>query len=155
MRAIAFLADSVAVAEGKLYVQGAGWDAILTGALPTRHPRIGIGVLVRVPYGETNMPHQFELRIEDPDGKEVPLGDAPPGTTPDGKVRRLGGPLMVGRPPLLTAGDEQVVPIAANLDGLVFETSGTYRIVVSVDGQDAEVVPFRIGLVPQLTPIMR
>ena len=146
MEATALLADSVVVAEGKLFVQGAGWDQINTFQLPTRHPRLGIALVIRVPYTETNIQHNFELRLEDPDGKMVPLGEAPPGTTEDGKVRRLGGQFTVGRPPQLGAGDEQVVPIAVNLDGLQFGLSGTYRIVLAVDGADVETVPFRINV---------
>jgi hypothetical protein len=155
MRVVAFLADSVVVAEGKLYVHGGGWDQLTTPQLPARHPRIGVGVLIRVPYNETNSQHQFELRLEDPDGKALPLGDALPGTTADGKVRRIGSGFVVGRPPTLGAGDEQNVPIAANIDGLVFDSAGTHRFVLTIDGQDVELLPFRINLVPQLGPVMR
>src|SRR5947209_6584486 len=107
MRVASFLADSVVVAEGKMYVQGAGWDQLGTSQIPSRHPRLGLGILIRVPYAETNQQHTFEMRIEDPDGKEITLGDAPPGTTSDGKIRRLGGQFAIGRPPVITAGDEQ------------------------------------------------
>jgi hypothetical protein len=157
MRVVALTADSVVVAEGKLFVQGGGWDQINALGLPTRHPRIGIGVLIRVPYTETNIQHAFDLRLEDPDGKEVPLGDAPPGATKDGKVRRVGGQFTVGRPPMLGAGDEQVVPIAVNLDGLTFTAIGTHRIVLAVDGKDVETIPFRLNVAfpAQAGPIIR
>lgn len=155
MKVIAFLADSVVVAEGKLYVQGGGWDTIHTGQLPTRHPRVGVAVLIRVPYTETNTQHQFEIRIEDPDGHPIVLAEAAPGATPDGKVRRIGSQFVIGRPPTLGAGDEQMLPIAANLDGIMFETAGTHRIVVAIDGEDTEMVPFRINLMAQLGPVMR
>lgn len=156
MEAEAMLADSVVAVEGKLYVQGGGWDQLATQGLPVRHPRIGIAVLLHVPYNDTNMPHQFELRLEDADGKTLPLGDAPPGMgTADGKVRAIGGPLVVGRPPLLGPGDDQSVPIAANLDGLLFERAGAYRFVISVDGQDVKHLAFRINVPSQFNPVIR
>lgn len=156
MRVNAFLADSVVVAEGKMYVQGAGWDAIATPQIPVRHPRLGVGTLIRVPYTETNIQHAFEIRVEDADGHEIPLGDAPPGTkTVDGKIRRIGSAFVVGRPPMVTAGDEQTLPIAANLDGLLFDKGGTYRVVIAIDGQDIETLQFRIQVMAQVGPVLR
>ena len=156
MEAEAFLADSVVAVEGKLYVQGGGWDQLNAPGLPVRHPRIGLAVLLHVPYTETNMPHQFELRLEDADGNTLPLGDAPPGiATPDGKIRAIGGPIVVGRPPLLGAGDAQNVPIAANLDGLQFDKAGSYRFVIAVDGQDVKHMAFRLNVPSQFNPVVR
>src|SRR5512133_183243 len=98
----AFLADSIVSAEGKLYVQGAGWNMIYAGSFPFRHSRIGIGVIIHVPYTATNQTHHLEVHVEDSDGHVLPLGDAPPGVeTEDGKISRLGGEFNVGRPPLL------------------------------------------------------
>src|SRR5690348_16399866 len=118
MQVDAFLADSVVVAEGKLYVQGGGWDGIMTGTFPFRQPRVGIGIVLHVPWTATNQMHTFSIKIVDPDGKSIPLGDAPPGAeSSDGKVRELRGQFNLGRPPLLMAGGSQTVPIAVNLDG--------------------------------------
>ena len=158
MEAEAFLADSVVAVEGKLYVQGGGWDQLQAATLPVRQPRIGIAILLHVPYNDTNVPHQFELRLEDADGNTLPLGDAPPGiSTTDGKIRAIGGPVVVGRPPFLSPGDQQGVAIAANLDGLVFDKVGAYRFVVAVDGEDIKHLPFRIIInVPaQFSPVIR
>lgn len=156
MRAMAFLADSVVVAEGKMYVQGAGWDTVQALQLPVRHSRLGIGCLIRVPYTETNTPHMLEIRIEDADGGEIPLADVPAGTKgAEGKMKRIGAQFTVGRPAIISAGDEQTLPIAANLDGLLFEKSGTYRVVVSIDGKDVELIPFRIHVAAQVGPLGR
>ncbi len=107
MEVEAFLADSVVAAEGKLYVQGAGWNIVNAPALPYRLARAGIGLIVRIPYTATNQPHKFEIFMRDADGIEMPLAEAPPDVeTPDGKIRRLGGEFNVGRPPTLEAGDE-------------------------------------------------
>jgi len=141
----AFLADSVVVAEGKLYAQGAGWNMINVNALPAQHDRIGIGLIITVPYTETNQEHAFSLHLETEDGEQLPLGDAPPGMdTPDGRMRRIEGVFNMGRPPTLVAGDEQVIPLAINLNGLPFEAPGRYTFVVEVDGQEVKRLPFRL-----------
>jgi hypothetical protein len=141
----AFLADSVVVAEGKLFAQGAGWNTINVNALPAQHDRIGIGLILTVPYTETNQEHAFSLHLETEDGERLPLGDAPPGMdTPDGRMRRIEGVFNMGRPPTLVAGDEQVIPLAINLNGLPFEAPGRYTFVVEVDGQEVKRLPFRV-----------
>ncbi len=145
LRVDAFLADSVVVAENKLYVQGGGWDSLWTNNFPVRHPRIGIGVVLTVPWSATNQMHTFEVSIVDPNGKPIVLGDAPPGLElPEGKVRELRGQFNVGRPPVLNLGDSQVVPIAMNLDGLMFSEPTTYSVIVSVDGSEMRRLPIRV-----------
>jgi len=146
----AFLADSVATAEGKLYVQGAAWNVINTAVMPIRQPRIGIGVIIRVPYTATNQPHKFEVYLVDADDKELPLGDASPGTeATDGKIHRLGGQFNVGRPPTLQPGDEQLVALAMNIDGLQFDRADAYRFVIELDGSREKFLPFRVHQVVQ------
>ena len=75
----AFVADSVVAVDGKLYAQGAGWNVITTPQLPVRHARIGLGLIIHVPYTATNTMHRFDVRLDDSDGGRVALGDAPPG----------------------------------------------------------------------------
>jgi hypothetical protein len=145
----AFLADSVAgPGDGKIYILGGGWNVLHTQSLPTRHPRLGIAVLVTVPYLlATNEGHRLELHLEDADRTALPLGDAPPeAATPDGKLRRLTAEFAVGRPAGVEPGDEQVVAIAVNIDGLVFERAGSYSFVIAVDGQEAKRLRFRVNL---------
>ena len=147
----AFLADSVVAAEGKLYVQGAGWNAIFSPVVPVRQSRLGVGVLIQVPYSATNQMHTLEVKIVDADENSLVIADAPLGSdTPDGKVRELKGQFTVGRPPLLPAGDEQIVPIALNIDGLVFPEPGRYSVVVSISGTEVKRLPIRVQLVAQM-----
>jgi hypothetical protein len=151
MQVDAFLADSVVVAEGKLYVQGAGWDSVLSAVFPFRHSRVGIGVILRVPWTKTNQMHSFSVKVVDPDENKIVLGNAPPGTeVPDGKVRELRGQFNVGRPALLNAGDSQVVPIALNIDGLEFQTPNAYSVVISVDDEEMRRLPLRVRTLMQM-----
>ena len=147
----AFLADSVDGAQGKIYVLGAGWDSITVQSFPARHPRIGIGVLVRVPYTATNQEHQLEIGLEDADGEPHPIGDDP--NDPSRKIDRFGASFNVGRPPQMVAGDSQTVAMAVNIDGLVFTQPGRYSFVLSVDGTEQKRLPVRVASAPRLGPV--
>lgn len=141
----AFLCDSIVAAEGKLYAQGAGWNTVFSSNFPARHPRVGIGVLIRVPYTATNQTHQFELHLEDSDGGRIALGEAVPGVpTEDGKVYTITGDFNVGRPPLLPPGEIQMVPLAMNLDGLQFDKPDAYTFNISIDGTELKRLPIRL-----------
>jgi hypothetical protein len=143
----AFLADSVVTSDGKLYVQGAGWNRISAASFPVVHDRIGIGLIFSFEVAEVSEPHRFELRLEDSKGKEMPLGDAPPGPQSPGKITRIGGEFGAGP---VARGVEQIVPIAINLNGMTFEGPSTFRFVVSVDGDDMKALAFRVeGFAPQ------
>jgi hypothetical protein len=155
MEVEAFLADSITNAEGKLYVLGAAWNILNTQAMPLRFPRIGIGLIFRVPYTATNQIHRFEVYLVDADGQEVPLGDAPPGIeAADGKIRRLGSQFNVGRPPTVQPGDEQLVAVAMNLDGLEFSRAESYSFKIELDGTVVKELPFRVNHAIQTTPMM-
>jgi hypothetical protein len=136
----AFLADSVTSAGGKLYVLGAGWNALNAGGFPARHDRIGIGVLIRVPTSDAGRPHTLGLRLLGTDGRDRSFGTAPDGS----EVRTLEAQFGVGSP-----GDlEGTVAIALNVDGLVFEAAGTYTFVLAVDGSDRKRLPFGVQTTP-------
>lgn len=129
----AFLADSVAKADNKLFVHGGGWNILRARALPARQSRIGLAAVITVGYTETG-DHTFTVRLEDADGNRLPLGDR----------TDLTGNFHVGRSAELTDGDEQVVPLAINLDGLVFPQAGRYRFVITIDGQLMNHLPFQV-----------
>ena len=151
-----FLADSVVSAEGKLFVQGGAWNIVNVSEFPFRMPRCGIAIVVRVPYTATNQTHKFELSLLDEDGGEFPLSDAPPGVEAvDGKIHRLGSDFNVGRPPTIEPGDEQLVALAINIDGLTFENPGRYEFIAELDGSEAKRLPFRVALIPQMAPVYR
>lgn len=128
-----FLADSVTSVQGKLYALGAGWNRIGVAQFPARHDRVGIGLLFRVPAGVPAEPRRFELRVIGPDGRELTLGAGP-----EGPINRIGGEFTAG------GAEEQIVPIALNLNGLALPASGGYRVVVSIQGQDAKMLAFTV-----------
>ncbi|MFB3739069.1 MAG: hypothetical protein ACE14W_08925 [Candidatus Velamenicoccus archaeovorus] len=145
-----FLADSVVRAEGKLYVQGAGWNRITASLFPAVHDRIGIGLIFRVQAEPSPRTYRFDLRLEDAEGAEQPLGMAPPGSgAGEGRLYRLNGEFTVGPVPV---GDESLVAMAVNLNGMSFERPAAYRFAVSVDGTDVKVLPFRVEAMAAQSP---
>ena len=133
VRVEGFLADSVVTVEGKLYVLGAGWNRVNVALFPARHDRIGVGLLLHVEAGSAREARSFELAITGPDGSELALGEGPGGT-----VRRISGEFTAG------GADEQIVPIAVNLNGVPLERPGDYRVIVSVEAREAKTLPFRV-----------
>jgi hypothetical protein len=131
------LCDSAVVADSKMYVQGGAWNVITTGVLPVRHPRIGIALVLRVPYAlADNSQKRFILMLEDQDGDQVTIGDP--------AVGRIEGTFTVGRPVGIQPGDEQLVALAINLDGLQFEKAGAYVFKVRVDEREIKALRFRV-----------
>jgi hypothetical protein len=129
----AFLADSVASVQGKLYALGAGWNRIAVALFPARHDRVGIGLLFRVRAGSPAEPRRFELRLIGPAGEELTLGSGS-----EGPVNRIGGEFTAG------GAEEQIVPIALNLNGLALPAAGAYRVMISMQGEDVKTLPFSV-----------
>ena len=120
-----------------MYVQGGAWNVITTTVLPVRHPRIGIALVVRVPYAlADNVQKRFALTLEDQDGNQVSIGDPASG--------RIEGTFTVGRPAGIQPGDEQLVALAINLDGLQLEKAGAYVFKVRIDDREVKALRFRV-----------
>lgn len=142
----AFLADSAEAVQGKIYALGIGWNTIFGGAFPVTHRRIAVAMTIHVPYTATNQMHTVSLHLETADGVKVPIGVKPP-EAPGGDpevVLEMGGQFNVGRPPMLPAGDEQIVPLAMTVDGLTFDAPGMYSWVVSIDGKPEKHLAMRV-----------
>jgi hypothetical protein len=141
----AFLADSVVHADGKLFALGAGWDQLTANGFPARHPRLSIGVIITVPYSDTDSGHELRIRMEDADGAVLPIGgQAPPPGEPDTRTRMIKAQLPRTRTEERRSGDERVVALAINLDGLIFEAPGRYRFVLDLEGAPQKRLAFRV-----------
>lgn len=140
----AMLCDSAAAVDGKLYIQGGGWNAIAAGSMPFAAPRIGMALLIGVPYGDTERRHQLTVGLADEDGSPLPLGPV----TESGRSTNLQLGFEVGRPPQLPPGDTQLLPFALNIDGYAFTRPGGYAFVIAVDQREITRLRFRIQLRP-------
>ena len=129
---VAILADAVQAVAGKLYVLGGGWDTLYAPRFPARHPSLGIGVRIRVPW--TQIDNEFTLSVDlvDEDGHSV-FGD-----------KTIGQKFRSGRPRGLPDGVDVGVVRALTINGLVFPREGGYSFVVSIDGVEAQRISFRV-----------
>jgi hypothetical protein len=127
------LADAATLAEGKLYIHGAGWDTVYTQALPATLTA-AVAMLLRIPWAETNEEHIIGLDIHDADGHSI-LPKEP------GALR---GKLNVGRPANIEVGEDQVLPFAIGLNGTSIERPGRYAVVLELDGKESARAPFRV-----------
>jgi hypothetical protein len=125
VKAQLLLADFAQVADGKLTVVGAGWDKTGPGPSPS-----GIGLLIGVPWDDTNIRHTVELRLIDSDGQ--PVAD------PNGHPIGLQSHFEVGRPPGLLAGADQSVALAMNIGPLPLKPGLRYVWELSIDGESAD-----------------
>ena len=122
------LADAAQVVGQKLYLLGGGWDTLTVNTgFPIQH-RCAVVASFRIPWNETNKPHDVELIIEDQDSREL---------------LKVAGQVEVGRPPGIPNGQSQRAQIAAE-GVLEFQEPGTYVIRARIAGQEGHTVPFRI-----------
>lgn len=125
------LCDAVQVAEGKLWMLGAGWTRI-----PANQPAPqGLGVIVHVPYDMGNQTHQLEVALLDADGQPVLRGEPP---LPVGSA----GDFEVGRPVGIKPGEALNFPVAFRFNGFQHEPGG-YVWECRVDGETLARCPFQ------------
>lgn len=125
MRATLLLCDHAVVAEGKLYISGAGWS--VTGPDPASS---AIALKLDVPWDLTNQPIEIRLRLVTEDGAPV-LQAGPAGPSPIEVVARL----EVGRPVGVPAGSPIDAPLAVNLPALPLAPGSRYSWVLEIDGE--------------------
>ena len=128
---LAMVADAVQVAQGKLFVLGGGWNTLMVRDFPAKHPVMAVAVLVTVPWSWADRPITIELDLEDGDGHR--LFPSP--------IRQR---LTVAKPAGMPQGSDIVVPRSFTISNLVFRQAGGYSFIVSVDGQVAERIRFRV-----------
>jgi hypothetical protein len=121
--------------DGKLYALGAGWDRIFVGSFPTRHDRIGVGLLFHLRASSSPRERRFSVRIETPSNAPATLAAGA-----DAPVTAVEGAFSTG------GGEDVTVPFALQLDGLPLEAPGRYAVVVTLDGVDVKTLAFGVAL---------
>jgi hypothetical protein len=130
---VALLADAVQASQGKLFILGGGWDVLTVRSLPARHPSMGIGLRVRVPWGWPGDSVRLDVELQDEDGKSV-------------LPSSLSAPVPVRRPDHLPEGQDLTVVRALTFTNLVFRSEGGYSFVISIDGEVKERLRFLVRL---------
>jgi hypothetical protein len=138
------LCDYVAVADGKLYISGGGWN--ITG--PTPVPT-GIALLLEVPWTLANRRIPIHLRLLHEDGQPVsqptPMGEA---------AVELKAEIEVGRPAGVVEGTPLPVPMPVNLPPLLLTPEQGFYWEAEIDGEKREDwrLSFRTRGVPPAPP---
>jgi hypothetical protein len=142
----AILCNHAEAVNNLLYVSGGGINAcnFPPGAPPPYGINVGLGMLITVPWTQTNQQHKVQVQLHSEDGEEVALPTGAGSTEP----LRLEIAFNVGRPPVIQPGDDQVVALATNLNALPLPAVGKYEFVISVDGSPER----RLGLRLQPEP---
>ncbi|MGH8911843.1 MAG: DUF6941 family protein [Acidimicrobiia bacterium] len=130
---IALLADAVQASRGKLFVLGGGWDVLTVRSLPARHPSMGIGLRVRVPWGWPGDVVRLDVELQDQDGKSILPGS-------------LSAPVPVRRPDHLPEGQDVTLVRALTFTNVIFRTEGAYSFVISIDGEVKERLRFLVNV---------
>jgi hypothetical protein len=122
------LCDFAEVADGKLFVLGAGWIFKGMGT------PMALAAIVEVPWSETNQQHVWNARLVDADGHAMEIA------APDGQMVPIaaGGQFEVGRPPGHPDGTPQNVPLALNLGPLALAPGQRFSFIFEVDGVSDE-----------------
>jgi hypothetical protein len=152
MQLDAILGNHVEAVNNLLYIAGGGVDtAVIPPGMNPPYPiGLGIGVMVTVPWQQTNQQHQVEIDLMDADGEPVTVQVSPDQTAPV-QARLI---FNVGRPPGLAVGDEQHVCLAANMPVLPMPKLGRYEFVIRLDGSDERRLAYRVISSPGTQMVM-
>jgi hypothetical protein len=135
--AVALLADSAIAnpADGKLYILGGGISWIGTPSFPMAHPSLALALNFLFAPSECDRPHTLEVRLLDPDGRELapmftqqvtpPKNPSDP-TEPSGWVTVF------------------------SYYQLVFKKPGENAFSIVLDGHEVESLPLTIKQIPSL-----
>lgn len=122
------LGDYAHVAEGKMYLQGGGWERLTVNTdFPIRR-MLGIAASLLIPWDETNEPANLEVDVQTDDGASLVKGTS--------QVR-------VGRPADHPPGMPVRAMSATNLQ-LEFKTAGSYVLVSKLNGREGPRTPFYV-----------
>ncbi|MGH9104222.1 MAG: DUF6941 family protein [Acidimicrobiales bacterium] len=125
MNVTMLLCDAAQVAEGKLYILGAGWSII--GPEPTAS---AIALKMAVEGGEIDGEHEWQLALLDEAGQGVVI-ETPEGPHP----AEVQGEFRVRRPDGLPEGSPVDVALAVNLGPLPLQTGQRFAWRLTVDGR--------------------
>lgn len=142
MQIDAILCNHAEAVNNMLYISGGGVELgqVAPGVSPPYNASLGIGIMVTVPWGQTNQQHTVEIELLSEDGTPVAVPTGPESTGPV----RMQLAFNVGRPANVTVGDDQHVCLAANLPVVPLPAYGKYEFVVRIDGHDERRLPYRL-----------
>ena len=129
MEATLFLADAAQVSpDGKLHALGIGWSVTTS---PMTAPST-VGIILHVPWDETNRKIKWTLDLIDGDGRPVQLPAGPGNAT----SIHMENEIEVGRPPGIRQGSAINVPFAVNVGPMPLPAGTTFEWVLRIDPKE-------------------
>jgi hypothetical protein len=138
MDADLILCDHAEAVNGKLYINGGGWNLLFA---PDRPINISLAILIEVPWTETNTPHVFRADLLTADGDVVSV---------DGNEISLTGQFEVGRPPGIKPGTSLNTPLAMQINALSLPAGG-YEWRLFIDEDQVARRAFQVMSLPGMT----
>jgi hypothetical protein len=154
MQVSAMLCDYAQVAEGKLFINGAGINTIGTPVLAPPYPvQISLALLVTIPWNATNQLHTLgvELVSEGEAGapvERVTLGEGLPDGHDPADEGKIIAQFNVGRAPHMRPGDDTLMPLALPFVGIPLPRQGDYFFSITIDGTEQARLSFRVNVNP-------
>jgi hypothetical protein len=125
----AMIADGAQQVGGKLYVLGGQWDRLMVSSFPAQHPTMAVVLVIKVEYNEALDRHHLDVQLT-LDGQPM-----------DAKAT---GEIITGHSPGQVRGAPSFVPLALTFNDTVFENSGRYEWVITVDKDELARVPIEV-----------
>jgi hypothetical protein len=122
------LCDWAEELNGKLYIMGAGWSQVVAN----QPGSIALGVLLFIPWDQTNRPHNLEINLVTEDGAPVEI---------EGRPLNITGKIEVGRPVGMRSGSRLEAPMALRFPSIQL-SPGRYRFELLVNGVPLAIAPF-------------
>jgi hypothetical protein len=131
------LADAADALNGKLYIHGGGWDALVMRGFPGAHPAMALVALLSADAAEAPGTGEFRVQLVDDDGADTGVGAA--------------AMLAIGHGPLYRPGHASLVPITVPFQGIRFDKPGTYEFRMFWNGDRlGRSVTFSVLAAPQM-----
>jgi len=126
----AMLADGVQAVGGKLFVLGGGWDTLWVRGFPARHPTMGIGMRLRIPWAFSERDFDLGVDLMDEDGASLFQG------------RKLVQKIPFRRPSGLPVGGDVGLVRAFTFSNLALPREGGYAFRILVNDHEVSRLRF-------------
>jgi hypothetical protein len=144
----AILCNHAETQNNFLYISGGGIDRALIppGVTPPWGLTVGIGMVVQIPWTQTNQEHTLTVDLVDADGQPVHVPVGPDQTAPLHAELRFNA----GRPPTLAVGEAQNLALALNIPNLAMDRLGRYVFVISIDQTEVHRLDYQVVSPPAM-----
>jgi hypothetical protein len=130
-----FAADHVAVTpDAKVYVNGGFFGLLRLPAFPTNLPTLGIAAVLELPFHDQLHDHTIRIGLRGPDNQELPV--------------RVEARFRAAPSPETQFGEPALVPFGVTIPNVQIPASGTYNLVLWLDGVEKKTYRIRAVQTP-------